>query len=960
MTVLTESLVNALLYYIGDPTAYPGMPHDKKAYCTLNTLFYGDIVSERARIKEGRMINPEIFSNKETVCAFIYDLINSTIGGGKEETEETVFRVARISDVDAMIHAEKTMSFTSTSKKGFLKEYSDKDGLVLLELQIPPNTPRADIAKLIPRFYKREEAEVLLPPWLPVSFCECDLSDDELQIRDRLGNPPVKKYHVKVGEYLEPVDLANDYSVNEDGAEAGKRVINALMAGSEPEAIDEAKYIAWKKSIISEVIIKLSYRNLCDALFDKMESVQYITGITISNLFDATQCRSWIKALLGVNNKNSFSFRIDNLPDERVIHTVATYLLGSYLRDELCLSFNCLPRIFSRNNKVGDPFPFFWALMCLGHDIGYEYEVIHKIDNIKKYDIRVLRLPCALRDLLGLSNNKCLLELERSDLKYLGLTDAECEWAEKSIRMANNYYLFRLDDPLYRCVDHGIVGALILFDELLKIAENRSTNRNSSNRKESMYNNSVSSGYASVNNQHSRFLACSILVSLAVARHNMWVVDNNPLNEKEKKRLQDYIDANLSDLIIAKESDKLSINDPLDQLLFFLDYMDTIDPVKAVYIRHYNDKGVKIENWINYLMKGVQIGCCKGTKDTEHLIQFKFDISGSIVDSKSTISSYALSVGSMADWLNVGKKPESSEDKISIYLPLIEKERTNSYRYGITNYEIVDLCIYQGIPDNSRPGVFYNLPNAYQTLNLLMMDGLDGEKIRIGIEKQTPNSIFIKYWERTIDLFRNSFSAQCKYLKNGGVIDLGNYLHRMDRLINANQMIENGKTIAFTSTTKAEWLSNFIFEKKDPVVETIQLLNRVPAFDYQEVLGDDYAYTDEEEVLLPPFLKINRAVFGREYHCEPLIDIKVKPLELVFEGMGFEPYSFNDKMVFEDFLYRYSSQAADTLDSFIKDPNTIWNANIENCKAYIEWKRTLKRLVNIELSETYLSIIGKC
>ena len=501
-------------------------------------------------------------------------------------------------------------------------------------------------------------------------------------------------------------------------------------------------------------------------------------------------------------------------------------------------------------------------------------------------------------------------------------------------------------------MDHGISGGIILFDEFLNMA--KGTPHKKDIHRKSFTDSNINTGFAGVNNQHSRFLACGILISLAVARHNMFVVDKNTTIEKEKKQLEKYYEKKLFALITDGDKNKLSIKSSLDQLLYFLDYMDTIDPVKAIYLRHYYDDDGKLSKWIEYLKTGVQIGCQRGKDGSEHMIRLGFDTTGRIIDSKGTIYSFSNAVSHIGDWLKVENSPTYTDKEINLYLPVVERKRASIYSYGVTNSEIADICFYEGIPDNSRPGLFYSLPNAYQTLNLLMMNGLDGEKIRIFEEGQKPNSIYIKYWEKTVELFKNIFSAQCKYSKNKA--NIVQKLFRMDRLINANQMIESQKTIAYTSTTKAELLTSFIVEKKDPVIETVHLLKRVPMFDYQEVLVDDYAYTDEEEVLLPPFLSINRNEFGTDRVVKVSEEYIAKTLDLDFNEMLFDPYTKSQKEEYRDNLNRYLDQAAKTLDSFVKNPGILPKATEENFQGYINWKKAFKGLINIELSEIYSSI----
>ena len=66
-----------------------------------------------------------------------------------------------------------------------------------------------------------------------------------------------------------------------------------------------------------------------------------------------------------------------------------------------------------------------------------------------------------------------------------------------------------------------------------------------------------------------------------------------------------------------------------------------------------------------------------------------------------------------------------------------------------TQREISAVRFYQGSGVFGESDPFYMMDSAYQTLNLLMMPGREGERVRVGVERQNPKSLCITRWEKT-------------------------------------------------------------------------------------------------------------------------------------------------------------------------------------------------------------------
>ncbi|MBQ7455252.1 MAG: hypothetical protein IJS53_02305, partial [Clostridia bacterium] len=200
--MLSEACLQALRYYVGEGAARPELPDDPKAYSTLNALFFAGLDTERARAAEGRPLNAALLREPEALLALCQDLLEALRPGGEKAPARRVWRVDRVADVEAMRLAGRTVSFTSTSTAGLLDAYTDKRGLALLEIDLPAGAPQADMAALLPRYVKPEEAEILLPPWLPLAFSPRPLTEREQAIRDCDGNPPAAAYTMRAGDSL--------------------------------------------------------------------------------------------------------------------------------------------------------------------------------------------------------------------------------------------------------------------------------------------------------------------------------------------------------------------------------------------------------------------------------------------------------------------------------------------------------------------------------------------------------------------------------------------------------------------------------------------------------------------------------------------------------------------------------------------------------------------------------------
>ncbi len=250
MEKLTEAQRRAVRWYIGDTTGDDPFWDDPKAYVTLNALFFHGIGTEQARAAEGKRLNPSILADGKRLFAVLHNL-----AAAFRPLEDPVctYRVERYADYLTMRERGTCISFTSTSTVGFLDAYRDRTGIALMQFVLPVGTPCIPMAKLLADYAKADEAEILLPPSLPLCIEEMPLTQDMLAITDADGNPPVTA--VKAVPARLPQRCGTCPS-DDDGRLAGIRVLTALQSGETPDAEDVKAYSHWKAQI--------SWEGICD------------------------------------------------------------------------------------------------------------------------------------------------------------------------------------------------------------------------------------------------------------------------------------------------------------------------------------------------------------------------------------------------------------------------------------------------------------------------------------------------------------------------------------------------------------------------------------------------------------------------------------------------------------------------------------------------------------------------
>jgi len=186
---------------------------NKDAYRTLNALLFAGTCNEYSRIeKEGKKLKPVFMEQiEETIRLYcrIFGLMCQNLGSDNR-TEIIVKRVERESSL-TLLQKGQTISFFSASKTSFQKDFAEKDGIILLEVYIPPHVPYLDFEKSLGVEYQSmEEREILLPPFVSITIQEETLQHiEKRRILDIKKNPPKGKYRihaVKFPAFMEESD----------------------------------------------------------------------------------------------------------------------------------------------------------------------------------------------------------------------------------------------------------------------------------------------------------------------------------------------------------------------------------------------------------------------------------------------------------------------------------------------------------------------------------------------------------------------------------------------------------------------------------------------------------------------------------------------------------------------------------------------------------------------------------
>lgn len=697
-------------------------------------------------------------------------------------------------------------------------------------------------------------------------------------------------------------------------------------------------------------------------LDEELDRRCYASGISMKAeaLFDRDSVKDWINALVGKSISGKLSACIDHTSTARLSHAAAVFLLGMALRSRLGLRFDKMPRIIA--HSASDGFHFFWSMICLCHDLGYRFE---NESNQNPEILLKMKTARGRLELLGIDHN--LFEVDRAELSSLGIEpDSEDgRWILESVELAKKYDRYRRQTnhkgKYPPVADHGICGALLLYDILrTECEEMRRKRRMRRFDQPKRHNEQETTGNldgAAKDSSPSRFIRCGLLIACTVARHNMWLAST----PEDIALYQIY---GLEALFADRPGVKVQADQSMEQMLFFLDFVDTIDPVKWFHLRDVEWNPDKTEDYWKqhraFVLDRLSIRFSSSRWDSKTR---KFALVVSPADDGELAlfhRYYRKACKPLTDWLCI-RKPHRGGKCITFLLPFVPGEK-KPWPCDITDHEVNSLLLYMGCGVPGKYGAFYSSSRAYQTLNLLMMEGNQGEQIRVCEEKQKPNGIFLLEWKRSLRTMEDIFCAQCKYARQNPVVE--DVLFRSDRQLNFKMMTDRNATYAMTSTSQGSYLPEFLMDKVEPRVLSLKMTKPIPYFDYEGFFGEEYVYAEEREILLPPMVSLTekwRRDFILQLERDGNLTSKlVRWYDVALDSFDADSMWEEDKSKADDqsdrnYLKAHAKEAAKALDDLAKTHD--WKASplADDTHVYWEWKRAYRRVLGRRLREIYLT-----
>lgn len=273
---MMRNKVDALRFYGGDTRercsngnlskkSLDAMYGDEKAYQTLNALLFEGSANEEERIwKEGNKLNPEFIRRIDETIQIYMDIFCMMKEMRKNYVETvTLKRVERASSI-RYYEAGFTQSFLSCSKNGYDREFSKKNGIVLLEVELAPDIPFIDYECVLKgnEYMNANEREILLPPFLNIEINSTDFKSVETRIvKDKNGKRPLGKYKLKPIEFpdyrksiLDSIQDIREKII--DGKEVAACLLEKMNDNDREQNYN--KYARWKETLHTYLKLRFS------------------------------------------------------------------------------------------------------------------------------------------------------------------------------------------------------------------------------------------------------------------------------------------------------------------------------------------------------------------------------------------------------------------------------------------------------------------------------------------------------------------------------------------------------------------------------------------------------------------------------------------------------------------------------------------------------------------------------
>lgn len=247
---------------------------------------------------------------------------------------------------------------------------------------------------------------------------------------------------------------------------------------------------------------------------------------------------------------------------------------------------------------------------------------------------------------------------------------------------------------------------------------------------------------------------------------------------------------------------------------------------------------------------------------------------------------------------------------------------------------------------------FFGDCEVYRTLNALLFSNIYNEKERILLENHCLNEAVPENIEKVIKLYCEIYTAMCKAIPLHDKVERTKRVERIASL----EYLRQGYTMSFTSTSRHSFDSAFAKKNGIILLEFCIPMN-VPYVDFNKILGKEYKFNDELEILLPPFIPISIVEGKLSFRDKNIKDMNGNsPL-----GKYIVNFVEDDKKLKKQKCCEFEKQE---LEKYIYDKNrcimagkALKSMNNGNWKddfeEYIKWKEVLQQYLKILFEEIY-------
>lgn len=393
------------------------------------------------------------------------------------------------------------------------------------------------------------------------------------------------------------------------------------------------------------------YDQIVDLYYDNSEWNYY--NADFIKPFDKNKARNFIERYFEKGAKKGVILPlIDRINSMRYVHMISVFFIGLLIKRKLC------PRLTICSQVDTDyEFTYLWFLVCLFHDMGYaiENDWTYKFTYRKKTEeyknkyagkVHPLKMIYSRYEDLGVFYMVPTIYRKQGPFQKIygknNIKNLDSIIFNNGIKVYKSTYeretvfnyleYCKMTDEI-RHYDHGIVGGLWLYDNLIKnyyityLSE-----------KEKRENVNFDDFYV---NEHLHFFAEQKMIFAYLAdciiAHNMWPATGDKIQIYRKFRLDELIPPKFEKIKFEK-----------NPILFILAIADTIDPIKLFLSKCSMNE---VDIW-----KGVDVLFTRG------YIEMK------IVDYRLSFKNLVNKLKGLDDWIDVRIDIKENEKKIKLVL----------------------------------------------------------------------------------------------------------------------------------------------------------------------------------------------------------------------------------------------------------------------------------------------------